>query len=95
VNGFNFSCLNREQSSLLDAAGWTAGCARPAPTRRAVRELVERGLIEAYPATHEDDHGSYKVVEYYVPQDVQRAWQTLNASRKQEIESEELEEGQL
>ncbi|WP_372484653.1 hypothetical protein AB9H29_18140 [Stenotrophomonas sepilia] len=95
MNGFNFSFLNREQSALLDAAGWTAGCARPAPTRRAVRELVERGLIEAYPAMHEDDHGPYKVVEYYVPQEVQRAWQALNSSRGQEIDSGDLEERQL
>ncbi len=44
---------------------------------------------------HEDDHGRYKVVEYYVPQEVQRAWQALNSSRGQEIDSGDLEEGQL
>lgn len=87
MNEFDFSNLNRDQMGLLDVGGWTADCGRTAPSRRAATELVSRGLLEAYTATHEDDHGSYRVTEYHAPQRVQAAWRALKTRQEQQFES--------
>lgn len=91
MNHFDFSNLNRDQVGLLDVGGWTSDCGRAAPSRRAAAELVSRGLLETYTATHEDEHGSYRVTEYHAPQEVQSAWRDLQARREQQGESVEVE----
>jgi len=91
VSEFDFSNLNRDQMRLLDLGGWTADCGRAAPSRRSATELVSRGILEAYTATHEDNHGSYRVTEYHAPQRVQAAWRALQARQEQQCESLEEE----
>lgn len=91
MSEFDLSNLNREQMRLLDVGGWTADCGRAAPSRRSATELVSRGLLEAYTATHEDDHGSYRVTEYHAPQRVQAAWRALQERHEQQCESLEDE----
>ncbi len=66
--------------------------AQPAPSRPAALLLVGRGLIEAYPATHEDDHGTYRVTEYYVPLDVRAAWSAFKARLPTPLEA--MEDGE-
>lgn len=91
MSELDFSNLNRDQMRLLDVGGWTADCGRAAPSRRSATELVSRGLLEAYAATHEDDHGSYRVTEYHAPQRVQAAWRALQERQEQQCESLEEE----
>lgn len=90
----DFSGLTAEHRRLLDAGGWMADGAQPAPSRPAALLLVGRGLIEAYPATHEDEHGSYRVTEYYVPLDVRGAWSAFKSRLPPPVEDVEAGEGE-
>ncbi|WP_313250179.1 hypothetical protein [Stenotrophomonas indicatrix] len=74
MNHYDFRDLTIEQRRLLDAGGWVADGTQAAPSRPAAQQLVSRSLLEAYPAVHEDDHGSFGVTEYYVPLNVRTAW---------------------
>lgn len=74
MSGYDFRDLTAEHRRLLDAGGWAADGSQAAPSRPAAQQLVSRGLLEAYRAVHEDDHGSYGVTEYYVPLNVRTAW---------------------
>jgi hypothetical protein len=53
--------------------------------------LVSRGLLESYTATQEDDHGSYRVTEYFVPLEVRAAWLAFKSRLPQQAETVEEE----
>lgn len=91
MTGYDFSSITAEQRRLLDAGGWTADGTRAAPSRPAAQQLVARGVIEAYHATHEDDHGSYGVTEYYVPLNVRAAWLEFKSRLPQQADPAEEE----
>lgn len=87
----DFSGLTTEQRRLLDAGGWTADGTQAAPSRPAAQQLVARGVIEAYHATHEDDHGSYWVTEYYVPLNVRASWLNFKSHLPEQAQGAEEE----
>lgn len=91
MTGCDFSNITAEQRRLLDAGGWTADGTQAAPSRPAAQKLVARGLLEAYPAVHEDDHGSYRVTEYYVSLDVRAAWADFKARIPDPMDCTEVE----
>lgn len=91
MTGCDFSSITAEQRRLLDAGGWMADGTQAAPSRPAAQQLVSRGLLEAYPAIHEDDHGSYGVTEYYVPINVRAAWLDFKSRLPQQAEQVEEE----
>lgn len=91
MSSYDFRDLTAEQRRLLDAGGWMADGAQAAPSRPAAQKLVDRGLLEAYPAVHEDDHGAYRVTEYYVSLDVRAAWAAFKARIPDPVECGEEE----
>jgi len=91
MSGYDFRDLTAEQRRLLDAGGWTADGTRAAPSRPAAQQLVGRGLLEAYPAVLEDDHGAYGVTEYYVPLNVRAAWLEFKSRLPQQADPVEEE----
>lgn len=91
MTGCDFSNITAEHRRLLDAGGWVADGMQAAPSRPAAQQLVSRGLLEAYPAVHEDDHGSYAVTEYYVPLNVRAAWLDFKSRLPQQVEQVEDE----
>lgn len=88
---YDFRDLTAEQRRLLDAGGWMADGTQAAPSRPAAQRLVARGLLEAYPAIREDDHGSYRVTEYYASLDVRAAWAGFKSRTPDAVESPEDE----
>lgn len=88
---YDFRDLTAEHRRLLDAGGWVADGTQAAPSRRAAQQLVERGLLEAYPAVYEDDHGSYGVTEYYVPLNVRADWLEFKSRLPQQADPAEEE----
>ncbi|MCS4236670.1 hypothetical protein [Stenotrophomonas sp. BIGb0135] len=91
MTDLDFSGLTIDQRRLMDAGGWTADGTQAAPSRPAAQQLVRRGLLEAYPAVLEDDHGSYGVTEYYVPLNVRAAWLEFKSRLPQRAEPVEDE----
>lgn len=91
MSGYDFRDLTAEHRRLLDAGGWVADGTQAAPSRPATRQLIGRGLLEAYPAVHEDDHGSYGVTEYYVPLAVRAAWLDFKSRLPEQAERAEEE----
>lgn len=91
MSGYDFRNLTAEQRRLLDAGGWTADGTRAAPSRPATQTLVSRGLLESYTATHDDDHGSYRVTEYFAPLEVRAAWLDFKSRLPQQAETVEEE----
>lgn len=91
MSGYDFRDLTAEHRRLLDAGGWAADGSEAAPSRPAAQQLVSRGLLEAYRAVHEDDHGSYGVTEYYVPLDVRTAWMSFKSRLPNPAEQAEEE----
>lgn len=87
MKSYDFRNLTVEQRRLLDAGGWTADGTKAAPSRPTTLQLVNSGLLEAYTAIHEDEHGSYGVTEYYVPLDVRAAWLDFKSRVPQRLES--------
>lgn len=87
----DFSGLTADQRRLMDAGGWTADGTQAAPSRPATQTLVSRGLLESYTATQEDDHGSYRVTEYFVPLEVRAAWLSFKSRLPQQAETLEEE----
>jgi hypothetical protein len=87
----DFRNLTLEQRRLLDDGGWMADGRKAAPSRPTTQQLVNSGLLEAYTALHEDEHGSYGLTEYYVPLDVRAAWLDFKSRAPQQLESLEEE----
>jgi hypothetical protein len=81
----DFSGLTADQRRLMDAGGWAADGTQAAPSRPATQTLVSRGLLESYTATQEDDHGSYRVTEYFVPLEVRAAWLAFKSRLAQQV----------
>lgn len=91
MTDLDFSGLTAEQRRVMDAGGWTADGTQAAPSRPATQMLVSRGLLESYTATQEDDHGSYRVTEYFVPLEVRAAWLAFKSRLPQQVETVEEE----
>lgn len=92
MSSYDFRDLTAEQRRLLDAGGWMADGTQAAPSRPAAQKLVDRGLLEVYPAVREDDHGAYRITEYYASLDVRAAWADFKSRVPDPVEYGEEEQ---